>query len=70
MEKSAQKGQLLFFLIDPVFDIITHQFKYNHIKHGGKKKFCFIIRKTHNKTCQGNQKQAILKINTVHAKTV
>lgn len=26
------------FLIDPVFDIITHQFKYNHIKHGGKKR--------------------------------
>lgn len=33
-----------------------------------KKKFCFIIRKTHNKTCQEKQKQAILKINTVHAK--
>lgn len=58
-------------LIDQFLDIITHiNFKYYHIKHGGEKKFCFIIRNSHYNLPRRTKTKAILKINTVHAKVV
>lgn len=69
MEKLLRKANYFFY---EFFDIIIHiDFKYYHIKHGEKKKFCFIIRKLTIKLAKKiKTKKAILKINTTHAKVV
>jgi len=54
MENQLRKAN--YFFNRSVFDIITHiNFKYYHIKHGGEKKFCFIIRKLTIKLAKKNK---------------